>query len=463
MKISGTAFVCWVAVFVVGLGMFSGIGGRADGRMSGFVCSERTMTDVRGVVERISETKSGRPAVTMELCGDGFFGEKTVVYMKDSSCRAVVRPGDTLTAEVRVKRVENFMDGFDYVGYMAKKGIFFVCFQRGEWSVRPEDNPRFAFMVSRWRSSCITALRRMTASLKDENSALLVAFLTGEKECVGDELLEDFRKSGLMHTLALSGLHVGIIYSILAFVFSGLGNIPASRKVRSLIVIACLWPYAFLTGMGTSIFRAVVTATVYEMATILERERSPVNTLAVSAIIVTLQDPSAPSTISFQLSFGAMLGIALFFRPLSSILPGRPEHREVLEMREMMTLERLPGRAGVPEGEWVLRFRRRSGGGGPKALWLLVSRLRKKIWDMCVLSLSCQVVTAPVVWFVFGSFPKWSLLANVICTPLVGVSMAMTPACIVLRRVPLVGEWGFMILDRILDALRFCAGVMGTF
>lgn len=453
--------VCVVAVFVVGLGLLSGIGGRTDGRMSGFASMAETETDVTGVVESIGTTRSGRPAVTLCLCGDGFEGEKTVVYMKDSSCRAVMQPGDTLTVEVRVKRVENFVEGFDYVEYMAGKGIFFICFQRGVWSVCSAQRPEIRYRVRRARNHCIAALRRIMAPLKPENSALLVAFLTGDRENIGNDVLEDFRNSGMMHTLALSGLHVGIIYSLLAFVFSILGNYPASHKVRSVIVILALWPYALLTGMGTSIFRAVVMATVYEAAVILERERSPLNTLAVSAVIVTLADPSSPSTISFQLSFGAMLGIALFFRPLSSLVSDKVLRSEVLELESVLGKEHLPDHQGVQEGEWVKNFRV-SRFRGVSVFGRILLRWRKRIWDLCALSLSCQMVTAPIVWFMFGTFPVWSMLANVLCTPLVGGSMMLAPVCAVLSGVPYVGEVAFFLLDLALDALRFCVGVMGT-
>jgi len=465
-----------MAVAVVGAAVIRGCGS-VDGRMSGFISPETGRMEVKGVAESVASTRSGRPAVTVSLCGDRFSGEKSVVYMQDRSCRSVIRPGDTLVAEVRVKRVENFTEGFDYVANMARKGVFFICFQRGDWSVSPDGSPSFRYRVKRARNRCISALRRSLSPLKPENSALLVAFLAGEKEEVGDELLEDFRRSGLMHTLALSGLHVGIIYSLLAFVFSALGNYPASRKVRSVIVILALWPYAMLTGMGTSIFRAVVMATVYEAAVILERERSPVNTLAVAAVIVTLTDPSAPSTLSFQLSFGAMLGIVIFFRPLSSLISEKWRHGGADGVESIMKTERLPPRCGIPEGEWVKKLSGcrtaadlpgddewlTSAGMVVTGLKGMMSRLRKKLWDICALSLSCQLITAPVVWLVFGTFPKWSLLANVLCTPLIGTSMALAPVCMAVRGLPYVGEWGFCLLDRILDLLRFCVGVMGSF
>ncbi|MBQ0006536.1 MAG: ComEC/Rec2 family competence protein, partial [Alistipes sp.] len=297
MNVSSTAMMMVVAVCVVGVAILSGGSVGTDGRMSRFARAESGDMEIAALVETVERKQSGKTAVTLSLCagmkvaGKGMVyeltDEKTLLYLKDTSCVGDMLPGDTLMARVRVKKVENFAEGFDYVGYMAKKNIYFICFQEGNCSILHCEKPEFRFRILRARRVWIAAMRRRLSPLKTVNEALVLAFLTGEKELVDDDTLKDFRRSGMMHTLALSGLHVGIIYSLLSFVFSVIRNYPTSKKLRSAIVILCLWPYALLTGLGTSICRAVIMASVYELAVILERERAPLNALALSAIIIT--------------------------------------------------------------------------------------------------------------------------------------------------------------------------------
>jgi len=329
----------------------------------------------------------------------------------------------------------------------------------------------FRVKVSRWRSAAIAALRQYLSPLDDENSALLTAFLTGDRESVKEDTLGEFRRSGMMHALALSGMHVGFIYSFLSFLFSVTGGFPVSKKVRSVVVMCCLWPYALLTGMGTSIFRAVVMATVYEMAVVLERERNPSGALALSAVIVILADPTAPASLSFQLSFGAMLGIVICYRRLSAFVRMEELHREVAGVMDVLRDGALAVRRGISGTDWVgmpsrqyARTCRRRGIFRRIWTWIRKSGRRyvvKPVWNLFALSFSCQLVTVPVILTTFGTYAHWSLLANIICSPLIGLSMMMAPVCMVLGGTSPVGSFCFGVLDFLLDALRFSVEVMG--
>jgi len=433
---------------------------------------------VSGVVDGTGRTHSGRQALNLSVTavsGRDAWGfsercqEKTILYMSDMEI--MVLPGDTVVAEVVCSRVENFTEGFDYVRYMEKQGVRYTCFRRGRVDVHPCVDPPVGVKVRRCRYVIIAALRQHLSPLKGENSALITAFLTGDRESVSERTLEEFRRSGMMHALALSGMHVGIIYSFLSFLFSVTGGFPVSKKVRSVAVMCCLWPYALLTGMGTSIFRAVVMATVYEMAVVLERERSPSGALAFSAVIVILSDPSAPSSLSFQLSFGAMLGIVVCYKRLSGFVRMEEVNVEVVSVRDVLSAGELPVRRGVPVRDWVERpfsgYLKRSclkNHIGKAWLWI-----RKKcrryvvwpVWNLFALSFSCQLVTVPVIWAVFGTYAHWSLLANMICSPIIGVSMMMAPVCVLLGGDSLAGGFCFRVLDFLLDSLRFVVEVMG--
>ena len=183
-----------------------------------------------------------------------------------------------------------------------------------------------------------------------------------------------FRTSGASHLMALSGLHVGILYKLLSALLFPLGATLPLRRLRSLLVLGFLWSYALLSGMSPSISRAVLMITVYEGAALAGRRSDAPGALALSALLITLLHPEAPREISFQLSFGACLGIFWFHPFLKGLLRTR-------------------------------------------------SRMLRAIWNGATLALSCQMVTALPAWFYFRSFPRYFLLTNLLALPLVTASL----------------------------------------
>lgn len=157
------------------------------------------------------------------------------------------------------------------------------------------------------------------SGLTTQAKELMMAMIGGESGVIDSEMRERFSQSGLSHILALSGLHVGIIAAIVAFAlwpvyFAGRG------RVRWLIVVAALWLFALLTGMGPSVVRATVMATVYMVGRLLYRRTSALNSLAVAAAVILLFAPESLFEIGFQLSFAAVLSIIVFaerFNPIS--------------------------------------------------------------------------------------------------------------------------------------------------
>jgi len=477
-KNRGQVYLWLAASFLFVSGLLHDMSGTGLPSVSSFSDDYCGVLEVSGVVEGIGRTHGGSQAVYMKVVSvsggrksavRNGYSENTVLYMGDMEVPAL--PGDTIAAEAVCRRVENFAGGFDYVRYMGKKGIRYTCFRRGDVEVFPCGECPFRVKVRRWRSAVIAALRRYLSPLDDENSALLTAFLTGDRESLKEDILGDFRRSGMMHALALSGMHVGFIYSFLSFLLSVTGGFPASKKVRSVVVMCCLWPYALLTGMGTSIFRAVVMATVYEMAVVLERERNSSGALALSAVIVILADPSAPASLSFQLSFGAMLGIVVCYRRLSAFVRTEALHVEVAGVMDVLRDGALAVRRGISGTDWVgmpsrqyaRTCRRRAVRGRVRMRVREFGRryVVKPVWNLFALSFSCQLVTAPVILMTFGTYARWSLLANIICSPLIGLSMMMAPVCMVLGGASPVGSFCFGVLDFLLDALRFSVEVMG--
>ena len=148
----------------------------------------------------------------------------------------------------------------------------------------------------------------------EESKALLIALTSGNRAYISDELQSSFANSGAIHVLAVSGLHVGIVYMLLNFVLSFLNKSKRKKVVKSVIIIAIIWLYAFLTGLSPSVTRAALMFSMINIGTTLNRDISFFNILAGAALIMLLFNPLNLFEVGFQLSFIAVAGI-VYFQP----------------------------------------------------------------------------------------------------------------------------------------------------
>ena len=241
--------------------------------------------------------------------------------------------------------------------------------------------------------------------------AILSAIAIGDKSRIDRSLKSDFRQSGAMHLIALSGLHIGVLYLLITLSLDIFGNSPPAKIIRKAITLALLWGYAMVSGMSSSILRAVLMITVYETGELLGSRRDLIRSLAISALIITLANPDAPFQIGFQLSYGAMAGIGVIYPRLKGILDCRGAAME-------------------------------------------------KIWNTTALSLSCQAATAPLVWIYFGSFPRYFLITNFVAIPLTSAAIYLTPLALVTENLPVAGDFLGSALHWSLYALRTVIGII---
>ena len=222
-------------------------------------------------------------------------------------------------------------------------------------------------------------------------NALLKALLTGERSTLSPELTEAFRDSGASHILALSGLHLGIIYGIFSKVLFFMGNSVAGRRMRSAVIVILCGFYTLATGAGPSIVRAFIFILLGEAARMTGRLHSLSQLLMASLLIQVFIDPLSVRSVSFQLSYAAMAGIAFIYPWLRDFWPS--------------------GKAGKNGGRVLVRSMR----------W---------VWNSTALSISCQLTTGPLAYLYFGTFPQHFLLTNLISLPLTGFIIPCALACL---------------------------------
>ena len=225
-----------------------------------------------------------------------------------------------------------------------------------------------------------------------QTNALLKALLTGERSTLSPELAEAFRDSGASHILALSGLHLGIIYGIFSKVLFFTGNSVAGRRMRSAVIVILCGFYTLATGAGPSIVRAFIFILLGEAARMTGRLHSLRQLLVASLLIQVIIDPLSVRSVSFQLSYAAMAGIAFIYPWLRDFWP--------------------------------------SGEAGDDSYGRALVRAMRWVWNSAALSISCQLATGPLAYLYFGTFPQHFLLTNLISLPLTGFIIPCALACL---------------------------------
>lgn len=296
-----------------------------------------------------------------------------------------------------------------YTNFFRKKGLkkekffLFCVFATGLLcGLLAEEDESFWHwtMAEEWADDLRAYIRRLPYR-DDTTGELLCALLTGDRSGLSPELKNAFRQSGASHLLALSGMHMGILYLGFSWVLGLAGNAPGWKKTRGALLILLCGIYTLAVGAGASIVRAWLFITLRETAVMLERKVPSSDILASALILQEALYPPAVKEIGFQLSYLAMTGIVFLYPHLQRWWPE----------------ESTPGTG------------RKSGG--------LLSKLLHKVWDISALSISCQVFTGPLAWWKFGSFPLFFLLTNLLCMPLMILVMASALLALA-TRIPLL-------------------------
>ena len=244
-----------------------------------------------------------------------------------------VTSGQHLTIRGRLRPFRNFGNpgAFDYREYMTFQGIWASTYASAE-NVRileSPPNPHFVHRINRVR-------RHIDRAIADHEGdaharAVLQALLTGNRQSITPELQDMFNRAGAGHLLAISGLHMGIVATVSFMVFRWLLSFfPAllwrawTRKGAACLTVLPVLGYGLISGMSPSTQRAMIMVFVFLLSITAERDHDILNTLAVAAIIILICSPQAMFSISFQMSFMAVLWIILGLQAISGFTTKHP-------------------------------------------------------------------------------------------------------------------------------------------
>ena len=261
-----------------------------------------------------------------------------------------------------------------------------------------------------------TLIRRIP--WQDGRSCGLVrALLTGRRDGLSPESISAFRAAGASHILALSGLHLGIIYLFLGRMLKIMGNGRVRHYLRSILLILSCAAYATLTGASPSIIRALLFITINEIAAHCPgRRKSPLAVWCLALMIQLSATPWVIVSVGFQLSYLAMLGIFTIFPAMDGWFPSEGRHD------------------------------------GPV----------RRIWSSMAMSITCQIYTAPLVWWRFGTFPKYFLLTNLLALPLTSGLMLCAVSCLLLYAFGLTPVWPVRVVEYLSGLLLDTLGIIAS-
>ena len=315
-------------------------------------------------------------------------GQKLKGYFyKDERSRGL-RIGDGLSIQSRIRENSNWHRGaFDYRRYLEIHGFTGSTFVSSwKWQkVRVSLEG-----LSRLERTKLYFLRLRTRLLKrlavDESSgdqyAVVAAMALGDKSALTKELKEVYAVTGASHVLALSGLHLGIIYTLLSLLIIG----RRWQMVSQMLIVLCIWAFVFLVGMSTSVVRSATMLTVYALLSLGYRDKMTVNTLAFTAIVMLMVHPLSLYDVGFQMSFMAVFAILVLMPMFEGVFP-----------RE----------------------------------YLMSHRLLRWCWGMVAVSCAAQLGTAPLVAYYFGRFSCYFLLTNFIVIPAATLILWLSPVVLV--------------------------------
>ena len=338
-------------------------------------------------------------------------GKKLKCYVAKDDRSRRLRIGDRLLLTSRIERNGDWRRGsFDYRRYQEVHGFAGRTYVRAaDWQLLPRSveglswlqQLRLAFL--NYRHTLLERYRQMGAD--DEEYAVVAAMTLGDKSAMSSELRDVYAVSGASHVLALSGLHLGIIYMVLSL-------LVVNRRFRLLsqvLIVTAIWAFALLVGLPASVVRAALMISTYALLSTIGRRRMSVNALALAAICILMVSPDSLFDVGFQMSFLAMLAI-LMLQPL---------------------FER------VVQREWLLDR--------PVVRWL---------WGLTTVSLAAQVGVAPLVAYYFGRFSTYFLLTNLIVIPSATLILCLAPVALLL---PVAGTVLFRVVGWLNAVLSFIA------
>lgn len=370
-----------------------------------------TVKHLYGRVISNPEDKPKSYKMTVEVQNDDI-PCRVLCYLQKDSASALLRQGDVIVMDNTCTRVKN-QEGsdFDYAGFLANQYIYCQQFVRsGTWRYLGHESSILSY-CAHLRQQALHSLRE--AGLSDDNYAVIAALAFGDKSLLDEEIKGDFATAGAMHILAVSGLHVGIVNGLLLFLLSFIHR-REHRWIQLVLCIGGVWFYACITGMSPSVQRAALMCSLLSCAILLRRTVSTYNSVAAAACISLFLSPNDLFSVSFQLSYAAVISILVLGSFIQSLI----------------------------DTDTVIG---------------------SYLWGIVSVSVAVQVGTLPLTLRYFGIIPTYNMLTNIVVIPLAGTIVTGVFAVLATASIPTISTLMMSLLNGVTDYLRDCISDICSF
>lgn len=327
------------------------------------------------IIDHPLEKENSVQAIANIISSEGdagrFINNDVLVYLEKDRAALELEVGDKIYFRSQFQSIQGRKNPatFDYANFMKRKYIYQQTYLSSEnWS-NAEVGTYFSPIIIAKKVQRQVKYIFEKYLKKKEALAIVSALVVGDKSELEVELKQGFSIAGAMHVLAVSGLHVGIIYKVLEFLFNLLFKNKKYQRLQAIIILIFLWSYAFITGLSPSVLRAVWMFSFIVIANLKLNHPNVYNTLAASAFFILVMNPNYLFHVGFQLSYVAVLGIVSIYPLLFKLLKTN-------------------------------------------------NRIWNSVWGLTVVSFAAQISTFPIALYYFHQFPTYFLLSNYLAIPM---------------------------------------------
>lgn len=293
---------------------------------------------------------------------------------------------------------------FDYSKYMESLGVYNqLRISEKEILKTQKGRQTLLGIAQKFRASIVEKLQK--TKLKTNERAIIQALVLGEKRDINKNLYNEYAAAGAVHILAVSGLHVGILYFILAFILKPFKLLKYGNYFHAILIVLLLWGFAMLSGLSPSVSRAVTMFSFFAVAKIFNRETNTLNTLFLSFLTLLIINPLWLFQVGFQLSY-----LAVFF---------------------IVWLQPIFNKAGYSK-----------------------YRIVRKAWTILAVTLSAQIGVLPLTLYYFHQFPGLFLLTNIVVLPFLTILMCGGILIVILATLEILPDWLAEIYNYMIEGLN---------
>ena len=286
-------------------------------------------------------------------------------YFSKNESSKQLEIGDTILIKTTLSKPQylNNPNTFDYADYLYKKRFYTTSYiTQNQWILIGKNQ---SFQIKKWSNNIRNHLLNIYKKygLTNDTFAIASAISLGYKDELSEEIKEQFSQSGASHILAVSGLHVGIIFLVISKILYPFNRNKHLRLLKLIIILLLLWGYALITGLSASVVRSTIMFSIIALGTTLKRNSNIYNSISIAAFFMLIYNPFYLLDISFQLSFSAVIGIVFIEKKIENLLT-------------------------------------------PK------NKLGQACWTLICVSIASQLATLPFTIYYFHQFPNYFILTN---------------------------------------------------